>query len=102
MRHEQGRGQQQRQRSGPTDRAEPVYAGIDTHADTHHVAVIDAHGRPVDDVRVEATARGYREVLTFLARWAGVVLVGVECTGSYGAGVTRTLTEAGARVKPQS
>jgi transposase len=56
------------------------------------VAVIDAHGRAVDDVRVEANARGYREVLAFLARWADVVLVGVECTGSYGAGVTRALT----------
>lgn len=39
-------------------------------------------------------ARGYREVVRFLARWAGVVLVGVECTGSYGAGVTRALTDA--------
>jgi len=27
----------------------PVYAGIDTHADTHHVAVIDGHGRPLGD-----------------------------------------------------
>jgi transposase len=76
-----------------------VYAGIDTHAEAHHVAVMDAHGRAVDDVRVEATARGYREVVTFLARWAGVVLVGVECTGSYGAGVTRALTEAGYDVR---
>jgi len=76
-----------------------VYAGIDTHADTHHVAVIDAHGRAVDDLRVEATARGYRQVVRFLARWAGVVLVGVECTGSYGAGVTRALAGAGYDVR---
>lgn len=101
MRHEQGRQQrrQQRQGRGQTGRAEPRYAGIDTHPNTHHVAVIDAHGRPVDDVRVEATADGYRQVLNFLARWAGVVLVGVECTGSYGAGVTRALTEAGYDVR---
>jgi transposase len=97
MRHEQGL--EHRQRAGRPGPAEPVYAGIDTHADTHHVAVIDAHGRAVDDVRVEATAGGYRRVLRFLSRWAGVVLVGVECTGSYGAGITRVLTEAGYDVR---
>lgn len=97
--------QQQRQqqgqprRTGRSRQVGVVYAGIDTHADTHHVALIDAHGRAVDDVRVEATARGYREVVTFLARWAGVVLVGVECTGSYGAGVTRALIEGGFDVR---
>nr|WP_270886029.1 transposase [Pedococcus sp. 5OH_020] len=74
MRHEHGR--QQRQQPGRTDGAGWVYAGIDTHADTHHVAVIDTHGRPVDDLRVEATARGYREVVRFLAQWVGVALVG--------------------------
>jgi transposase len=97
MRHEQGL--EHRQRAGRPGPAEPVYAGIDTHADTHHVAVIDAHGRAVDDVRVEATARGYRQVVRFLARWADVVPVGVECTGSYGAGLTRALTEAGYDVR---
>jgi len=70
----------------PVERVEVVYVGIDTHADTHHVAVIDGYGRALDDVRVEATASGYRKVLTFLAGWARVVVVGVECTGSYGAG----------------
>ena len=97
MRHEHGPEPAQRPRR--TGRTGVVYAGIDTHADTHHIAVIDAHGRAVDDVRVEATARGYREVLSFLARWAGVVRVGVECTGSYGAGITRALTEAGYDVR---
>lgn len=90
---EQGQGPQ---RSG---RAVQVYAGIDTHADSHHVAVIDEHGRALDDVRVQATARGYAKVLAFLATWAPVVVVGVECTGSYGAGVTRVLIEAGYDVR---
>ena len=26
-----------------------VIAGIDTHADTHHVAVINEHGKPLAD-----------------------------------------------------
>ncbi len=98
MRHEQGL--QQRQRPGRSGRAGVVYAGIDTHADTHHVAVIDAHGRSVGDMRVDATAGGYRQVLRFLAGWpGGVALVGVECTGSYGAGVTRALRAAGYEVR---
>ena len=52
---------------------EPVYAGIDTHTETHHVAVIDAYGRRFDDRQVVATARGYRQVLAFLAGWANVL-----------------------------
>jgi transposase len=74
---------------------ETVYGGIDTHADTHHVAVIDVHGRPLGDVKVAATAAGYRQAVRFIGRWPQVAKVGVECTGSYGAGVTRELTAAG-------
>ena len=69
----------------------PVYAGIDAHADTHHVAVIDGHGRPLGDVRVPATAAGYRQAAGFIGRWAAVAKVGEECTGSYGAQDTRVL-----------
>ncbi|WP_144837155.1 IS110 family RNA-guided transposase [Kocuria rosea] len=76
----------------------PVYAGIDTHADTHHLAVIDAHGRPLEDHQIPATGPGYRRSLTLLGRWPDVAAVGVECTGSYGAAITRTLLSAGYRV----
>lgn len=75
-----------------------VFAGIDTHADTDHVAVISEHGRHLDDVEVPATAAGYRAVLRFVGRWPAVVAVGVECTGSYGAQVTRELLTAGYEV----
>jgi len=75
--------------------AELVYAGVDTHTDTHHVAVIGAHGRELGDTQVPATAAGYRQALAFLARWPDVVEVGVECTGSYGAALTRELRAAG-------
>ena len=73
----------------------PVYGGINTHADTHHVAVIDVHARLLGDVRVPATAAGYRQAARFIGRWPRVVKVGVECTGNYGAAVTRELTAAG-------
>ena len=76
----------------------PVYAGIDTHADTHHLAVIDSHGRPLKDLQIPATATGYRCALTLLGRYRSVAVVGVECTGSYGAAITRDLLGAGYRV----
>ena len=76
----------------------PVYAGIDTHADTHHLAIIDTHGRPLEDVEIPATGAGYRRALTLLGRYRSVAAVGVECTGSYGAAITRVLLGAGYRV----
>ena len=58
---------------------EPVYGGIDTHADTHHVAVIDVHGRALGDMRVPATAAGYRQAVRFIGRWPQMVKVGARC-----------------------
>ncbi|NYI42036.1 IS110 family transposase [Demequina lutea] len=72
-----------------------VYGGIDTHADTHHVAVIDAAGRRLADVQVPTTAAGYQAALRFLGSWPTLASVGIECTGSYGAAVTRAVREAG-------
>ncbi len=78
-----------------TDSDLPVYGGIDTHADTHHVAVCDRTGRPLGDVQVPATSAGYRAAVGFLRRWPTLGVVGIECTGSYGAGVTRAVRTAG-------
>jgi transposase len=80
------------------DKQAVVYGGIDTHADTHHVAVLDAAGRRLGDVQVPAARAGYQAALRFLGSWPGLVAVGVECTGSYGAGVTRALRAAGLEV----
>jgi hypothetical protein len=59
-----------------------VHGGIVTHADTHHVAVIDTAGRRLVDIQVPTTADGYRAAVQFLGSWAGLVSVGIECTGS--------------------
>jgi transposase len=75
-----------------------VYGGIDTHADTHHIAVIDAAGQRLADVEVPTTAAGYQAALRFLRTWPALVSVGIECTGSYGASVTRVVREAGIEV----
>ncbi|MFB7584003.1 IS110 family transposase, partial [Streptomyces hydrogenans] len=72
-----------------------VFAGVDTHTDTHHAAVVDPLGRPVADQEFPATTQGYRALLTWLGTFGQVQAVGVECTGSYGAGLTTVLTASG-------
>ncbi|RCS83717.1 IS110 family transposase [Brevibacterium aurantiacum] len=80
------------------DKQVKVYGGIDTHADTHHLAVIDQAGRRLADAQIPTTATGYQAALRFLGSWPGLVSVGIECTGSYGAAVTRAVREAGITV----
>lgn len=75
-----------------------LVAGIDTHKDTHHVAVIDEFGRPVIDQEFSASAAGYGKVVDLFTHLGHVVKVGVEGTGSYGAGIARVLTREGFKV----
>jgi transposase len=76
-----------------------VIGGVDTHASTHHAAVIDAGlGRQLGDAEFPATAAGYRALAGWLAGFGQVVAVGVEGTGAYGAELARFLAEAGLTV----
>ncbi|MDN5704928.1 MAG: IS110 family transposase [Yaniella sp.] len=68
-----------------------VYAGIDTHADTHHVAVIDELGRKLGDKQFPTTRSGYHQLLAFLHTFGLILRIGVEGTASYGAGLTAYL-----------
>jgi transposase len=75
-----------------------VIAGIDTHADTHHVAVIDRTGQKLADAGFPATAAGYAAIVAFITTFGAAVLIGIEGTHSYGAGVTSHLAAAGFKV----
>jgi transposase len=75
-----------------------VFAGVDTHTDTHHAAAVDSLGRPLADREFPATTQGYRALLAWLRTFGVMRAVGVECTGSYGAGLTRVLSAAGLAV----
>lgn len=78
------------------DNTDPaVVIGIDTHADTHHLAVATTYGRRLEDLTLPATSGGYRKALDTVAKYPIVDKIGIECTGSYGAGITRELTAAG-------
>lgn len=73
----------------------PMVAGIDTHKSTHHVAVLDHLGRRVADREFPTTAHGYQQIVAFLREHGPVEHVGVEGTGSYGAGIARALAGEG-------
>lgn len=69
-----------------------VTGGVDTHRDFHHAAVLDEAGRVLGDERFAACASGYQQLLAWLCSFGQLVKVGVEGTGSYGAGLSRYLT----------
>lgn len=79
-------------------RQRQVAGGVDTHADTHHAAVVDHLGGILGDREFPATPTGYRALLRWLRSFGRLLGVGVEGTGSYGAGLTRYLTKAQVRV----
>lgn len=73
-----------------------VVAGVDTHADTHHVAVVDAAtGAIMGDKKFPTGTAGYRAVIEFVCTFGQVLRFGVEGTNSYGAGLARHLRAAG-------
>lgn len=78
-----------RTRDRPGD--EPgVVAGVDTHKDTHHVAAGSAAtGAGLGDMRVPATPAGYDQPRDFVRSHGRIRMIGIEGTGSYGAGLAR-------------
>lgn len=78
------------------DRA--ITGGVDTHLDTHVAAALDPLGGLLGTESFEATPAGYRALLSWLSEFGVPTTVGVEGTGSYGAGLARFLAKAGVSV----
>ena len=72
--------------------------GVDTHRDIHVAAVVDGTGRVLGSESFAAETAGYRRLVAWLRSRGRLVRVGVEGTGSYGAGLARYLTQAGIEV----
>jgi transposase len=72
-----------------------VFGGVDTHALTHHAAVVDAIGRELADREFPATPAGYQALVEWMSSFGQIVAVGVEGTGSYGAALSRVLRGVG-------
>ena len=75
---------------GPSDTAE-VVLGVDTHKDAHVAAVLTALGALLATSSFPTTAKGYRQLLAWARGFGTVHRAGVECTGSYGAALSRHL-----------
>jgi transposase len=75
-----------------------VTGGVDTHRDFHVAAALDQRGAVLGTAQFATTMKGYRSLLSWLAGFGTVEVVGVEGTGSYGAALARHLGEADVRV----
>jgi transposase len=75
-----------------------VIGGVDAHADTHHAAALVDRGALLATRSFEVSAAGYLQLLAWLRSYGEIDRVGVESTGSYAAGLTRSLVGAGVRV----
>lgn len=84
--------------ASPQRQATIVVAGVDTHKDSHHVAVLDLTGRVLGSQGFPTTTAGYGMLLDFVAGFGVIDRIGVELTGSYGAALTRHLIGAGVSV----
>jgi transposase len=74
--------------------------GVDTHRDTHALALVGAHsGQVIAEFQVRADPAGYRSALDQVERhpYAGRIWA-IEGCGSYGAGLCRYLAGAGEHV----
>ena len=83
--------------AAPSGAWQEMFGGVDTHKATHHAAVVDAGGARVADREFPTTPAGCQALHGWLSGH-GVRRVGVEQTGTYGAGLTRALSAGGALV----
>ena len=72
-----------------------VIGGVDTHKDIHVAVVIDDLGRRLDTASFATTTAGYRDCYRWLGGYGEILAVGVEGTGSWGAGLCASSARAG-------
>ena len=77
----------------------PVCCGVDTHADSHWLCVLDWRGRKVLSRQFPADAAGYEALAGAIAAAGEPACVAMEGTSSYGAGLTRHLASLGMPVR---
>ncbi|MEV6612295.1 IS110 family transposase, partial [Kutzneria sp. NPDC051319] len=91
-----------RKTNAPTQQITPIgniTGGVDTHRDFHVAAATDTLGHHLGTRRFPATTTGHTALLTWLTGFGPVTAVGVEGTGSYGAGLTTHLHTHGITVR---
>src|ERR1700722_4426694 len=75
-----------------------IVGGVDTHKDLHVAAVVDEQDRVIETRSFTTTRQGYRQMLAWMRTFGDLQRMGVESTGSYGAGLLRFMQQAGIAV----
>src|SRR6516165_3619195 len=75
-----------------------VVGGVDTHKDLHVAAVVDELDRVLESRCFATTRQGYKQMLTWMRSFGQLRRIGVEATGTYGAGLLRYMQNAGVEV----
>ena len=75
-----------------------IIGGVDTHQDLHTAAVVTLEGKVLGTESFPTTRAGYRAMLAWFRSRGEPLGVGVESTGSYGAGIARHLALSGVPV----
>ena len=76
----------------------PIIIGIDTHKATHVAVAIDTQGVRLAALSIPATSKGYLELERWSCGIGQVQAFGIEGTGSYGVGLSRSLLAQGHHV----
>jgi transposase len=75
-----------------------VIGGVDTHKDNHVAAIVDEAGRILGTNSFPNHAKGFRQLRVWMSGFGVIDRVGIEGTGSYGAGLSRHFARAGVEV----
>ena len=75
-----------------------IIGGVDTHKDLHVAAVVDEHDRVLASQSFATTRQGYRQMIAWMRSFGELQRIGIESTGSYGAGLLRFAQQAGIEI----
>ena len=75
-----------------------VIGGVDTHKDLHVAAVVDERDRVLGSQCFATTRQGYKQMLAWMRSFGQLQRIGIESTGTYGAGLLRYMQNAGVEV----
>src|SRR5271163_4891163 len=66
-----------------------IVGGVDTHKDLHVAAIVDEQDRVIGTRSFATTRQGYRQMLAWMSSFGELQRIGIESSGSYGAGLLR-------------
>lgn len=79
---------------GTNSTAANITGGVDTHKDLHVAAVVDERDGVLGTRSFPTTRQGYRQMLAWMRTFGELRRIGIESTGSYGAGLLRYMQAA--------